>query len=259
MSMAASLKSELLDVRYQALFLQLRRPFSRQLLRQDLCTEKTEHEADRSDSNLDSICTHRQVLSMSDAASFGGMSESSRYQLLELLPKLEAANPTESPATAAILEARCRGCATRRALLLYSYTSLTVEQLNRGSSLTMVSCYPQGEWQLKFVGGPSPGLLNSPLREAALLLYAGALLIPPTSLPSCPPGTSHPSHFPPVLTRLPLRPSRRLLPRRLRLDRHRSPPQGFHPAGGPPRENRPSRAPLRGDGQGQHHGQARVR
>lgn len=74
------------------------------------------------------------VLSMSDATSFAGMSESSRYQLMELLPKIEASNPTPSPATAALLE---------------------------------------GEWQLKFVGGPSPGILNSPTREAALLLYAG--------------------------------------------------------------------------------------
>lgn len=50
------------------------------------------------------FASHLQVLSMSDAVSFGGMSESGRFQLMELLPKIEATNPTPSPATAAILE-----------------------------------------------------------------------------------------------------------------------------------------------------------
>lgn len=74
------------------------------------------------------------MLNRGEGLSSSSISEYSRYTMLELLPKLEASNPSPTPATSIMLE---------------------------------------GEWDLKFVGGVAPGLVNSPTREIALLMYAG--------------------------------------------------------------------------------------
>ena len=59
---------------------------------------------------------------------------SDRLLLAEQLPRLEAASPEPTPTTSALLE---------------------------------------GEWTFELVGAPPPGILPSPTREAALLLYSG--------------------------------------------------------------------------------------
>ena len=72
----------------------------------------------------------------------GGIDESRRPEVGELLLKLERTNPTEDPARSRLLN---------------------------------------GVWELQFAGAPGPGLLDSPTRELALSLYSagyspGALL-----------------------------------------------------------------------------------
>ena len=75
------------------------------------------------------------LLDRNEGLTAAGLPSYSRFTLMELLPRLESANPTAAPATSAQLD---------------------------------------GEWALRYAGGPAPGLVNSPTREIALLLYAGA-------------------------------------------------------------------------------------